>query len=104
MALHYVGSSRSGLDRGFEPVLSRYSYVRRHGGCQWLLASRQGRPRARQSNNGTRVIDISTLQRRRGRTHRRRGPLAIAVLALAVLALPVGATAQTVDPTSQQYN
>jgi len=26
------------------------------------------------------------------------------VLALAVLALPVGATAQTVDPTSQQYN
>jgi hypothetical protein len=48
------------------------------------------------------VIDISRLHR--DSTYRRRGTLAIAVLALAVLALPVAATAQTVDPTSQQYN
>lgn len=34
----------------------------------------------------------------------RRGTLAVAIVAVAMLALPLVASAQTVDPTSQQYN
>jgi hypothetical protein len=51
------------------------------------------------------VIDISTLHRSRGRTpFGRRGTFAVAIVAAAMLALPLAASAQTVDPTSQQYN
>lgn len=34
----------------------------------------------------------------------RRATLAVAMVAVAMLALPLAASAQTVDPTSQQYN